>query len=447
MLESILVANRGEIARRIVRTARRLGIRSVAVYSEADSQLPHVKEADESYLIGPAAPAESYCNAQRLLKVAAAARVDAIHPGYGFLSENASFARAVTEAGYIWVGPSSESIKRMGNKVNARGLMAAAGVPIAAGTEQGIRDSSAAVAAGQRIGFPLIVKAAAGGGGMGIAVAHNSEQLTKEFESIHAFAERTFGDPHILLERFLVPVRHIEVQILGLANGRIIALGERECSVQRRNQKVVEEAPSPGMTSELRARMLAAAVSAGQAVDYQNAGTVECLVSGDQFVFLEMNTRIQVEHPITEAIFGVDLVEQQLRIASGENISFDPATLAAHGHAIELRICAEDPQRFYPCPGVIKELVEPTGCGIRVDSGYTSGNAISRYYDSLVAKLVIHGDSREDALEKLRCAISKFLISGPKCNLAFFAELVDNDEFVSGRYDTGIVGRMRRPRQ
>jgi acetyl-CoA carboxylase biotin carboxylase subunit len=445
MIESVLVANRGEIARRVIRTAKRLGIRTIAVYSEADVALPFVAEADEAVCIGPANPADSYRNSAAMLAAAKNTGAQAVHPGYGFLSENAQFARDVVDAGLIWVGPPAEAIERMGDKINARNLMAAAGVPISAGTREPVTDVDSALGAAESVGYPIMVKAAAGGGGMGMAVAADPDALRTEFAKIRGFAERMFGDGSVLLERYFPRVRHVEVQILGLANGRVVALGERDCSVQRRNQKVAEETPSPGVSPDLRARMLAAAVTAGEAVGYRNAGTVECLVdpaSGD-FVFLEMNTRLQVEHPITEAVFGVDLVEAQLRIASGDVPGFDPDALTPQGHAIELRINAEDPKRFLPGPGAVTSWVEPTGDGVRVDSGYTAGTTVTPFYDSLMAKLIVHGADRGEALERARKAVAGFEITGPKCNLPFFAELLDHPEFSSGDYDTGIVGRMR----
>ncbi|MGI5246352.1 acetyl-CoA carboxylase biotin carboxylase subunit [Dactylosporangium sp. CA-139066] len=445
MLSSLLVANRGEIARRIVRTARRLGIRTVAVYSEADAGLPFVVEADEAVLIGPANPAQSYRNTEAILTAAKMSRVEAIHPGYGFLSENAAFAAAVAEHGLIWVGPGAEAIDAMGDKINARNLMAAAGVPVAPGTEAPAQSADEALAAAERIGFPVMVKAAAGGGGMGMAVANDADGLRAEYDKVRAFAERMFGDGSVLIERYFPRVRHIEVQILGLCDGRVVALGERECSVQRRNQKLVEETPSPALTPARRADLLAAAVRAGEAVGYRNAGTVECLYdpAGDQFYFLEMNTRLQVEHPVTEAVFGVDLVEQQLRIASGLEPTFDPGALTVTGHAIEVRVNAEDPKRFLPGPGTITTWVEPQTAGVRVDSGYTEGNTVTPSYDSLMAKLIVHGEDRAEALARLRAAVQAFEVAGPKVNLPFFAELLDNPEFVSGDYDTGIVARMR----
>ncbi|MBU2669992.1 biotin carboxylase [Actinoplanes bogorensis] len=442
MIDSLLIANRGEIARRIIRTARRLGIRTIAIHSEPDADMPFVLEADEAVCVGPANPAQSYRNVEAILAAAKSTGAQAIHPGYGFLSENAAFARRVEENDLIWVGPSPEAIEAMGDKINARNLMAAAGVPVAPGTQQPVGDVDQAIAAAAGIGYPIMVKAAAGGGGMGMAVANDEAALRTEVEKVRAFAERMFGSGDVLLERYFPRVRHVEVQILGLADGRVIALSERECSVQRRNQKLVEEAPSPAVGPALRERFLAAAVKAGEAVGYRNAGTVECLLdpaTGD-FFFLEMNTRLQVEHPITELIHGIDLVEQQLLIAAGE-----PATIATTttGHAIELRINAEDPKRFLPGPGKVTTWVEPTGEGVRVDSGYAEGTTVGMSYDSLMAKLIVFADDRDTAIARARAAVIGFQIAGPKNNLPFFAELLDNDEFLTGDYDTGIVGRMR----
>ncbi|WP_327647746.1 acetyl/propionyl/methylcrotonyl-CoA carboxylase subunit alpha [Micromonospora zamorensis] len=445
MIESLLVANRGEIARRIIRTAKRLGIRAIAVYSEADADLPFVAEADEAVLIGPPNPAQSYRNAEAILAAAKATGAQAIHPGYGFLSENAEFARTVESSGLIWVGPDADAITAMGDKINARNLMAAAGVPVAPGTTDPAADLNAAVTAAAGIGYPVMVKAAAGGGGMGMGVAVDEAALRTEYDKVRAFAERMFGDGSVLIERYFPRVRHVEVQILGLADGRVVALGERECSVQRRNQKLVEESPSPAVSPELRSRLLAAAVRAGEAVSYRNAGTVECLLDPEtnEFFFLEMNTRLQVEHPVTEYVYGVDLVEEQLRVASGLAPTFDPDALAPSGHAIELRINAEDPKRFLPGPGVIRTWVEPTGEGVRVDSGYTEGNTVTPFYDSLLAKLIISGATRDEVLERAKAAVAAFQIEGPKNNVPFFAELLTNEEFLSGAYDTGIVSRMR----
>jgi acetyl-CoA carboxylase biotin carboxylase subunit len=442
MIESLLIANRGEIARRIIRTAKRLGIRTIAVHSDADADMPFVLEADEAVAIGPANPAQSYRNAEAILAAAKATGAQAIHPGYGFLSENADFARTVESNGLVWVGPGADAISAMGDKINARNLMAAAGVPVAPGSADPAETAEAALGAAEAIGFPVMVKAAAGGGGMGMAVANDEAELRKEYDKVRAFAERMFGDGSVLIERYFPRVRHVEVQILGLADGRVIALSERECSVQRRNQKLVEEAPSPAVSPELRERLLAAAARAGEAVNYRNAGTVECLLdpATGEFFFLEMNTRLQVEHPITELIHGIDLVEQQLRIASGLPVEIPSGQ---RGHAIELRVNAEDPKRFFPGPGKITTWVEPAGDGVRVDSGYAEGTTVSQNYDSLMAKLIVFGPDRDAALAKARTAVAGFEIAGPKNNLPFFAELLENPEFLSGDYDTGIVGRMR----
>ncbi|MEU5669415.1 biotin carboxylase N-terminal domain-containing protein [Micromonospora sp. NPDC047753] len=445
MIESLLVANRGEIARRIIRTAKRLGIRVIAVHSEADADLPFVAEADEAVLIGPPNPAQSYRNTEAILAAAKSTGAQAIHPGYGFLSENAEFARTVEASGLIWVGPDADAITAMGDKINARNLMAAAGVPVAPGTTDPAADLDAAVTAAAEMGYPVMVKAAAGGGGMGMGVAVDEAALRTEYDKVRAFAERMFGDGSVLIERYFPRVRHVEVQILGLADGRVVALGERECSVQRRNQKLVEESPSPAVSPELRSRLLAAAVRAGEAVGYRNAGTVECLFdpATGEFFFLEMNTRLQVEHPVTEYVYGIDLVEEQLRVASGLAPTFDPDALTSSGHAIEMRINAEDPKRFLPGPGVIRTWVEPTGEGVRVDSGYTEGNTVTPFYDSLLAKLIVSGATRDEVLDRAKAAVAAFQIEGPKNNVPFFTELLDNEEFRSGAYDTGIVSRMR----
>jgi acetyl-CoA carboxylase, biotin carboxylase subunit len=438
VFDSVLIANRGEIARRIIRTARAMGVRAIAVYSDADEGLPYVSEADEAVRIGPAAPAQSYLDAAALLEVARKTGAAAVHPGYGFLAENAGFARAVAEAGLIWIGPSPEAIDQMGDKIRARNLMAAAGVPVA--------PADAAVAAAAAIGYPVMVKAAAGGGGIGMSAAQDADALRKAFETARTRAERFFGSPEILLERYLPRARHVEVQILGLADGRVVALGERDCSVQRRHQKVAEETPSPGISADLRGQMLAAAVRAGEAVGYRGAGTVECLVDAQSgtFVFLEMNTRLQVEHPVTELVTGIDLVEQQFLIAAGEPVSFDPsAPPAPHGHAIELRVYAEDPKRFLPSPGAITAWQEPSGPGVRVDSGYAAGTTVTPFYDPLLAKLCAYGATRDEAITRARLAVADFVVTGPKTNLPFHAELLGNPEFVSGDYDTGLIGRMR----
>ncbi|HEY2551431.1 MAG TPA: biotin carboxylase N-terminal domain-containing protein [Streptosporangiaceae bacterium] len=445
MPESVLVANRGEIARRVIRTARAMGIRSIAVYSEADAGLPHVTEADEAVLLGPAQPAASYLNAGAILRAARDAGAASVHPGYGFLAENAEFARMVIDAGLTWIGPPPAAIEAMGDKISARNLMESAGVPVAAGSREPVADVAAAEAEAARIGYPVMIKAAAGGGGIGMSAAADAAQLRAGFETARSRAERFFASPAILLERCIEPARHVEVQILGLADGEVVALGERDCSVQRRHQKVAEETPSPGVTPALRERMLAAAVLAGQAVGYRGAGTVECLVdpATQDFVFLEMNTRLQVEHPVTELVTWIDLVEQQFLIADGAAASLPDGLVTPAGHALELRVYAEDPRRFLPSPGVISRWQEPAGAGVRVDAGYTAGNTVTPYYDPLLAKLCVHGRDRAEALARTRTAVGGFVIEGPKTNLPFHAELLDYPEFVSGEYDTGILSRLR----
>jgi len=445
VLNSVLVANRGEIARRILATARRLGIRAVAVYSEADADLPFVAEADEAVLIGPAPPGQSYLDAGAVLAAARRTGAAAIHPGYGFLAENPAFARRVLAEGLIWVGPPPEAIEQMGDKINARNLMARAGVPVSAGTTEPVTSAYGAETKAARFGYPVMVKAAAGGGGIGMSAVTGPAGLAAAFETARTRAERFFGDPAILLERYIDHARHVEVQILGLADGRVVALGERDCSVQRRHQKVAEEAPSPGVGPALRARMLAAAVRAGAAVGYRGAGTVECLVdpAADDFVFLEMNTRLQVEHPVTELVTGIDLVEQQFRIAAGADVSFDPAGVRPRGHALELRVYAEDPVRFLPSPGTITRWDEPAGDGVRVDAGYAAGNKVTQFYDPLLAKLCVHGPDRDRALARAREAVAAFQITGPRTNLPFHAELLASEEFRSGDYDTSIITRLR----
>ena len=447
MFETVLVANRAEIAARVIRTCQRMGLKTVAVYSEADAGGVHVRLADDAVLLGPAPAPQSYLDIDRVLEAARVSGAEAVHPGYGFLAENAGFARRVTDAGLIWIGPPADAIEAMGDKVTARNAMAAAGVPVAPGSTEPVTELSVAVEAAEQVGYPLMVKAAAGGGGIGMSAVDGEAALRTAFETARTRAERFFGSPAILLERYVSPARHVEVQVLGLTDGRVVALGERDCSVQRRHQKVAEETPSPALTPPLRERMLAAAVQAARAVHYRGAGTIEFLVSADQpdhFYFLEMNTRLQVEHPVTELVTGIDLVEQQLLIAAGQPPTFDPdRPPEPTGHAVELRVYAEDPKRFLPGPGTITAWREPTGDGIRVDAGYAAGDTVTPYYDPLMAKLCAWGADRDAALDRLRTAVAQFVIEGPKCNLPFFTELLGNPEFVSGRYDTGLIARMR----
>lgn len=444
-IESVLVANRGEIARRVLRTVRRMGLRGISVYSETDGALPYVRESDRAVLLEGDSVSDTYLSVDGILAAARSSGADAIHPGYGFLSENADFARAVIDSGLIWIGPDPDVIEMMGDKVNARNVMARAGVPISRGTDSPVPDEDAALMAAGGIGYPVMVKAAGGGGGIGMSVAADDVSLVSAFKSAQSRAERFFGNGSVFLERYMGGARHVEVQILGLTDGRVLALGERDCSVQRRHQKVAEETPCPGIGDDLRRRMLDGAIRAGEAVGYRNAGTVECLVdpNSQDYVFLEMNTRLQVEHPITELVTGIDLVEQQLLISANLPISFNPIEAVPKGHAIEFRIYAEDHERFMPSPGAITTWQEPVGPGIRVDAGYSADTTVSPRYDSLLAKLCIFGPDRETVLRKAQQAVSGFTIEGPKTNLPFFKELLSDAGYVSGSYDTGIIARMR----
>ncbi|HEX4432378.1 MAG TPA: biotin carboxylase N-terminal domain-containing protein [Frankiaceae bacterium] len=451
MFDTVLVAGRGEIARRVMRTLRRLNVRSVAAYSEADADLPFVLEADEAVLLGPADPRQSYLDGERLIEAAKRSGAQALHPCYGFLSESPAFAEQVVAAGLVWIGPPPAAMAAMADKIAARRTMAAAGVPVAAGTDLPVTDVDAALAAAQRLGYPLMVKASAGGGGVGMGSVHDDDSLRTVFASAQSRAERLYGSADILLERYLQGARHVEVQILGLNDGRIVALGERDCSVQRRHQKIAEETPSPAVGPELRAQLFDAAVRAGTAVGYVNAGTVECLVQPGEggtgeFVFLEMNTRLQVEHPVTELACGIDLVEEQLRIAAGQEPTFGAEPPTPQGCALEMRVYAEDPVRFLPGPGAITRYEEPSGEGIRVDSGYTDGNVVTPHYDPLLAKLCVWAPDRAAMLARAAAALEGYVIEGPKVNLPFFTRLLAEPGFVSGQYDTGLVGSMNAPR-
>jgi acetyl-CoA carboxylase biotin carboxylase subunit len=444
VFETVLVAGRGEIARRVMRTLRRLEIRSVAVHSDVDADLPFVREADEAILLGPADARQSYLDADRIMEAAKVTGAEAIHPCYGFLSESPAFAQAVQDAGLVWIGPPPDAMSSMADKIAARRIMAAVGVPVAVGTDDPVTTLDAAKQVAARLGFPLMVKASAGGGGIGMGAVHDEAGLATVFASAQSRAERLYGSADILIERYLEGARHVEVQILGLGDGRVLALGERDCSVQRRHQKIAEETPSPAVSPELRGRLFQAAVRAGEAVGYRNAGTVECLVDPrtQEFVFLEMNTRLQVEHPITELVTGLDLVEEQLRIAAGDEPTFGADAPQPRGHALELRVYAEDPVRFLPGPGTISRYSEPEGEGVRVDSGFGEGDVVTPYYDPLLAKLCVWGADRTAALARAREAVAAYVIEGPKVNLPFFTRLLDEPAFLSGRYDTGLVTQM-----
>ena len=434
MIRSLLVANRGEIAVRIVRAARERGIRTVAVFSEPDRLAPHVLEADEAYLIGPAPSAESYLRADKLIAVALAAGAEAIHPGYGFLAERASFAADVEAAGLIFVGPTADTISSMGDKTEARRRMADAGVPIVPGLTEALADPAEALRAAGEIGYPVLLKASAGGGGKGMRVVEGPDDIERAFDAAVREATAAFGDGAVYLERYLDNPRHVEIQVLGDSHGNVVHLAERECSIQRRHQKLVEEAPSAVLTPEERAAMGQAAVMAAQAVNYRGAGTIEFLYQTGEFFFLEMNTRLQVEHPVTELVTGVDLVDWQLRVASGEELDFSQDDITLSGHAIECRITSEDPlSGFLPSTGVVTHLEVPTGPGVRWDGGIQEGFEVSLHYDPLLAKLIVHGPSREMAIERMARALDELVISGIDTCAPFHRRVMDEPDFQEGR--------------
>ncbi|WP_433229116.1 acetyl-CoA carboxylase biotin carboxylase subunit [Actinomadura formosensis] len=443
MFDCLLIANRGEIAVRVIRTAKRLGIRTVAVFSDADAAARHVEEADEAVRIGPPPVARSYLDMDAVLAAASACGADAVHPGYGFLSENAEFARRVQAAGMTWVGPDPDHIARMGDKIEARNLMASHGVPVSRGTPRPPGDAAAAQAEAARIGYPLMVKAASGGGGIGMTIIRDAADLGPAFQAARTRAERMFGSPDVLLEQYIEPARHIEAQILGLGDGRVLTLGERDCSIQRRFQKVIEETPAPGISAELRRRMLDVSRRAGEALGYRGAGTLEYLVDPrtEEFVFLEMNTRLQVEHPVTELVTGMDLVEAQLLVAAREDAGLTEPS--RRDHAIELRIYAEDPVRMFPSPGRIEQWKEPAGEHVRVDTGYRTGDEVTPHYDPLLAKLCTAAATREAAIESARRAVDDFTVTGIKTNLPLLRRVLDSEAFRSGTFDTKTLETAR----
>jgi acetyl-CoA carboxylase biotin carboxylase subunit len=442
MFSTVLVANRGEIACRVIRACRALGIRAVAVYSEADRDAPHVRMADAAFLLGPPPALQSYLNQDRVLAAAHEAGADAIHPGYGFLSENAEFAQRCSEDGLVFVGPSASAIATMGDKLAARRLASACGVPIVPGTSAAVADAEAARLAAE-IGYPIMVKASAGGGGIGMNVVNDAAGLAAALRTARSRAARAFASADVYLERYIPRARHVEVQVFADCLGTREHLFERECSVQRRYQKVIEEAPSPLLDRGLRERMTASALELARAVDYANAGTVECVVDplSREFYFLEMNTRLQVEHPVTEAITGCDLVQAQLRVAAGEPMPWKQADLSARGHAIECRIYAEDPVSMLPSPGRVTRYVEPTG--VRVDSGIDVGSEVMVYYDPLLAKVIAWGESRPQAISRMIDALEAFEIDGVRTNIPLHLRVLRDDAFVSGDYDTSLLQRLK----
>ncbi|QDG50666.1 acetyl-CoA carboxylase biotin carboxylase subunit [Persicimonas caeni] len=449
MFEKVLVANRGEIAVRVIRSLREMGIASVAVFSEADREALHVRLADEAYCVGPASSNESYLRIDKILEVVEKSGAQAIHPGYGFLSENADFARACDEAGVVFIGPKPYAIEAMGEKTRARTLMEKAGVPLVPGTEDAIEDAEEALEIAKEMGFPVLVKASAGGGGKGMRRVDRAEDFIASFEGARREALSAFGNGDVFVEKYVVNPKHVEIQVLADGHGNCVHLFERDCSVQRRHQKIIEETPCPVLEEATRKAMGEVAVKAAQAVDYIGAGTVEFLLDHEQnFYFLEMNTRLQVEHPITEMITGMDLVRWQVRIADGEELPFTQEDLKSSGHAIECRIYAEDPENnFMPAPGPISYLSGPDGPGVREDSGVYSGATVPVHYDPMISKLVVWGEDREHALGRMRRALSEYTVSGIITNIAFHQEVLGHPDFVEGAYDTEFVPRMMKDRQ
>ena len=443
MFKRILIANRGEIAVRIIRACREMGIESVAVFSDVDRKALHVRKADHAYHIGPATASESYLNFDKILDVARRSGAEAIHPGYGFLSENARFATECREAGIKFIGPTPESMEMMGSKTSARQHMKKAGVPFVPGSEKGMEYEGTERMA-EQIGYPVMLKAAAGGGGKGMRLVQSAGELHSAYENARSEAQRSFGDNEVYIEKAIVNPRHVEMQIFGDEHGNVVYLGERECSVQRRHQKVLEESPSPIVDEDMRRRMGEIAVRVAKAANYQNAGTVEFLVDQDRnFYFLEMNTRLQVEHPVTEFVTGIDLVHLQFRVAAGEKLPFRQEDIKLRGHAIECRVYAEDPDnKFFPSPGLITRLISPSGPGIRRDSGMYEGWVVPMEYDPLLAKLVGTGETREEAINRLLRALYEYFVGGIKTNISLFRRILKDPDFQAGKIDTGFLERL-----
>jgi acetyl-CoA carboxylase biotin carboxylase subunit len=440
VLQSVLIANRGEIARRVIRGCRALGIRTVAVYSEADAGWPHVADADEAVLIGPAPARESYLDGARILDAARRTNTQAVHPGYGFLSENWRFAQACEAAGFIFVGPSWRVIQQMGDKVGARRLMVRAGVPVVPGSDGPVDSVEAAREVAARVGYPVMIKAAAGGGGIGMMKVKDEPALSAAFASAQRRAQSAFGAGALFVERYLEGARHVEVQVFGDATGHVLHLHERECSIQRRHQKLVEESPAPGLAGTLKARLTQAALAGARAVGYVNAGTMEFIVRGDEFYFLEMNTRLQVEHPVTEEVTGLDLVQAQLRVAAGEPLPWTQGQVTQRGSSIECRIYAEDPAKgFMPSPGRVSRLVLPEGPGVRVECGVAEGAEVSVHYDPLLAKVITSGPTRDDAIDRMGAALASFVVEGVKTVIPFHQRVMQSSLFRAGSVHTQMI--------
>lgn len=439
-IQTILIANRGEIARRIIRTCQRMGIRSVVVYSEADQDAPHVREADEAYLIGPSQAKKSYLNIDKILDVAQSCQADAVHPGYGFLSENAAFARKCGERGLTFIGPDAAVIERMGSKLEARLAMQKAGVPVVPGWDGRLNSPNEAADAADELGFPLMLKANAGGGGIGLRLVRDKEELKRLFSSAEQQASSAFGDGALFLEQFVEDARHIEVQLAGDLDGNVIHLFERECTIQRKNQKVIEESPSPALSDQLRRQLCETAVQGAKAIGYTNLGTMEFIfdTQTQRFYFLEMNTRLQVEHPVTEAITGLDLVDWQIRLAAGEPLPLKQDDVHSSGCAVEGRLYAEDPVTFFPSPGTIERLTLPTK-GVRLDFAVEEGNVVSPFYDPMIGKIIVHTYDRQAAIQQFQNVIDEIEIEGIKTNLPLLKKIAEEPDFLRGEYTTQYI--------
>ncbi|APH04846.1 acetyl-CoA carboxylase biotin carboxylase subunit [Bacillus weihaiensis] len=440
MFSKVLIANRGEIACRVIRTCKKMGINTVAIYSEADHDAPHVKQADEAYLVGGPRVADSYLNVDTIMRIAKESKVEAVHPGYGLLSENELFARRCEQEGLSFIGPTPDVILAMGDKIEARGLMIKAGVPVVPGILHELKNADEAIEVAEKIGYPIMLKASAGGGGIGMQFVTSNEEMRKAFEGNQKRAHSFFGNGAMYIEKFIENPRHIEIQILADSYGNIVHLWERECSIQRRNQKVIEEAPSLFLNDETRLQIGETAVKAAKSLGYRNAGTIEFLVDANQhFYFLEMNTRIQVEHPVTEEITGIDIVEEQIKIAAGMCLSFSQKEVKREGHALEVRIYAEDPVTFYPSPGKLTSLVIPDGDGIRHELAVHHSSTVTPYYDPLIAKLIVKGKNREEAISKMKEALDRYKITGIKTNIPMLQNVLLHEKFRKGETTTSFV--------
>ena len=444
MFHKILIANRGEIALRIIRSCKEMGIKTVAVHSDVDSEALHVSLADESICIGPAASADSYLNMKAIISAAQLADADAIHPGYGFLSENAEFAEICEQSGITFIGPTAENMRRMGDKISARQTVTDAGVPILPGTNESVESTEEAQRIADEIGYPVIIKASAGGGGRGMKIVHSPASLANALATARAEAQAGFGKADVYIEKFCEHPRHVEIQVLGDKHGNVIHLGERDCSIQRRHQKLIEESPCPVMTPELREEMGGCAVAAAKAVGYSSAGTIEYLLDTDgRFYFMEMNTRVQVEHPVTEMVTGVDIIKEQINSAAGVPLRYQQSDIKITGHAIECRINAEDPEKFTPFPGKITGYHTPGGLGVRVESAMYHQYTVLPHYDSMIGKLIVHAENREEALKRMSSALDEYIIEGIKTTIPFHQKMMVNKQFIDGDFDTNFLERVK----